>query len=57
MDRRKFGKTAASGFTEMIALTDPMPDGNDPSLGPAVTRALPEDPNLPWTPAIKTGRR
>jgi predicted secreted hydrolase len=47
------GPIVATGFTEMISLTDPLPDGNDPSLGPAVTRTLPNDPNGPWTPAIK----
>jgi len=33
-----------------IALTNPLPDGNDPSLGPAITRALPEKPELRWKP-------
>ncbi len=42
------GPIVATGFTEMIALTDPLPDGNDPSEGPAITRSLPEDPKLPW---------
>lgn len=49
------GPIVATGFTEMISLTDPLPDGNDPSMGPAITRALPEDPNLPWTPEINIG--
>lgn len=44
------GPIVATGFTEMISLTDQMPDGNDPSLGPKVTRSLPENQDGPWKP-------
>lgn len=44
------GPIVATGFTEMISLTNPLPDGNDPSLGPAITRSLPENPDLQWKP-------
>jgi predicted secreted hydrolase len=44
------GPIVATGFTEMISLTNPLPDGNDPSAGPAITRALPEKPELEWNP-------
>ena len=39
-----------SVFTEMIMLTDPYGDGTDGSLGPPISRSLPEDPKLPWKP-------
>jgi len=44
------GPIVATGFTEMIMLTDSFEDGSDPSYGPPVSRSLPEDPGLPWTP-------
>ncbi len=44
------GPIVATGFTEMIMLTDPYEDGTDPSYGPPASRSLPEDPELPWTP-------
>jgi len=44
------GPIVATGFTEMISLTAPLPDGNDPSMGPAVSRTLPEKPELEWKP-------
>ena len=47
------GPIVATGFTEMISLTDPLPDGNDPSSGPALTRTLPDDPALPWSPLLR----
>ena len=47
------GPIVATGFTEMISLTEKMADGNDPSVGPAISRSLPEDPNLPWKPWTK----
>ncbi|NMT63126.1 lipocalin family protein [Marinobacter orientalis] len=44
------GPIVATGFTEMIMLTDPYADGTDPSYGPPVSRSLPEDAEMPWTP-------
>ncbi|TVS05771.1 MAG: hypothetical protein EA413_06490 [Cyanobium sp. PLM2.Bin73] len=44
------GPIVATGFTEMISLTEPFDDGSDPSMGPPISRSLPEDPQLPWTP-------
>jgi hypothetical protein len=44
------GPIVATGFTEMIMLTKPFEDGSDPSMGPPISRSLPEDPQLPWTP-------
>ena len=48
------GPIVGTGFCEMVSLTDPFPDGRDPSEGPTITRGLPENPNLPWRP---TGAR
>lgn len=42
----------ATGFTEMIMLTEPFPDGNDPSMGPAISRGLPAKPGEPWSPQV-----
>ncbi len=44
------GPIVATGFTEMIMLTEPYADGTDPSYGPPVSRSLPDDPDMPWTP-------
>ncbi len=46
------GPIVATGFCEMIMLTDPLPDGNDASDGPAFSRGLPEDPDGPWKPKL-----
>ena len=46
------GPIVATGFTEMIMLTDPFADGSDPSLGPPISRSLPEDPDAPWKPEL-----
>ncbi len=46
------GPIVATGFCEMIMLTDPLPDGNDPSYGPAFSRGLPENPDGPWKPTV-----
>jgi hypothetical protein len=45
------GPIIATGFCEIVDLSTPMADGNDPSLGPAITRTLPERPDLPWRPS------
>jgi len=44
------GLIVATGFTEIISLTKPFEDGSDPSMGPPVSRGLPENPNYPWKP-------
>jgi predicted secreted hydrolase len=44
------GPIVATGFTEMIMLTEPFPDGTDPSMGPTISRPFPNNPNDPWTP-------
>jgi predicted secreted hydrolase len=44
------GPIVATGFTEMIMLTEPFEDGSDPSMGPPISRSLPDDPQLPWKP-------
>ena len=46
------GPIVATGFTEMIMLTDPYEDGSDGSLGPPISRSLPEDPDAPWKPEL-----
>jgi len=50
------GPVVATGFTEMIMLTEPYEDGTDPSYGPPVSRSLPEDPDGPWSPWERTER-
>jgi hypothetical protein len=47
------GPIVATGFTEMIMLTTPYDDGTDGSLGPPMSRSLPEDPEGPWKPKSK----
>lgn len=44
------GPVVATGFTEMIMLTEPFEDGSDPSEGPPISRSLEEDVNGPWRP-------
>jgi predicted secreted hydrolase len=44
------GPIVATGFTEMIMLTEPFEDGTDPSMGPPASRSLPDDPDAPWSP-------
>ncbi len=44
------GPIVATGFCEIVDLSTPMADGNDPSMGPAITRTLPEMPELEYTP-------
>ena len=44
------GPIVATGFCEIVDLSSPMKDGNDPSMGPAITRGLPEKPELEWKP-------
>ena len=44
------GPIVGTGFCEIVDLSNPLPDGNDPSEGPAFTRGLPEDPSLAWRP-------
>lgn len=44
------GKIVATGFCEIVDLSKPMADGNDPSMGPAITRTLPEMPELEYKP-------
>jgi hypothetical protein len=44
------GPVIATGFSEIIDLSTPMTDGNDPSYGPALTRGFPEKPELEWKP-------
>ena len=46
------GPIVATGFTEMIMLTEPFVDGTDPSYGPPISRSLPDDPDAPWTPKL-----
>ena len=46
----------ATGFTEMIMLTEPFPDGTDPSMGPAISRPLPNKPDEPWNPTVTLPR-
>jgi len=50
------GPIVATGFTEMISLTEPFPDGNDPSMGPAISRSLPDRPGDPWSPKVTLPR-
>ena len=44
------GPIVATGFCELVDLSTPLKDGNDPSMGPAITRSLPEKPELEWKP-------
>ena len=44
------GPIVATGFCEIVDLSSPMDDGNDPSMGPAITRTLPERDDLGWRP-------
>ncbi len=44
------GPIVATGFTEMIMLTEPFEDGSDPSMGPPISRPLPNNPSDPWSP-------
>jgi len=44
------GPIVATGFTEMISLTKPFEDGSDPSMGPPISRSLPENSDSPWKP-------
>ncbi len=46
------GPIVATGFTEMIMLTDPYDDGTDGSYGPPMSRSLAEDPDAPWKPEL-----
>lgn len=52
-ERAPDGPIVATGFTEMIMLTEPFEDGSDPSMGPPISRSLPEKPNDPWKPKGK----
>ena len=44
------GPIVATGFCEIVDLSRPLADGNDPSDGPKFTRGLPEKPELQWSP-------
>ena len=50
------GPIVATGFTEMIMLTEPFPDGTDPSMGPSISRSLPDKPGDPWSPTVTLPR-
>jgi len=44
------GPIVATGFAELISLTKPFEDGTDPSMGPAMSRTLSDNPKGPWKP-------
>jgi len=46
------GPIVATGFCEMIMFTGSYDDGTDHSMGPPISRGLPEDPNGPWRPEL-----
>lgn len=51
------GPIVATGFTEMIMLTNPFEDGSDPSMGPPISRGLPDKPGDPWSPKVSLPKR
>jgi len=46
------GPIVATGFCEMIMFTGRYDDGTDHSMGPPISRGLPENEDGPWTPEL-----